>query len=77
MIVGMNQRNKEDNFMYKEKQDKVIYCITAHEHKSGVLVQSSAETMFKNADKIIYSGTKKKKKTDSIRAVFDYKYLDQ
>lgn len=77
MIVGMNQRNKEDNFMYKEKQDKVIYSITAHEHKSGVLVQSSAETMFKNADKIIYSGTKKKKDRDSIRAVFDYKYLDQ
>lgn len=33
MIVRMNQRNKEDNFMYTRKQDKVIYSITAHEHK--------------------------------------------
>lgn len=32
--------------------------------------------MFKNAAEIIYSGTKKKKKTE-IQAVFDYKYLDQ
>lgn len=62
--------------MYKRKQDLVIYSITTCEHKFGVLVQYSAETRFKNAAKIIDSGTNKKK-TDSIRAVFDYKYLDQ
>lgn len=47
--------------MYKRKQDQVITTITTCEHKFGVLVEYSAETMFKNAAKIIDSGTNKKK----------------
>lgn len=50
--------------MYKRKQDQVITTITTCEHKFGVLVQYSAETMFKNAAKTIDSGRKKKKKKD-------------
>lgn len=48
--------------MYKRKQDQVITTITTCEHKFGVLVEYSAETMFKNAAKIIDSGTNKKKR---------------
>lgn len=63
-----NWKNEPEEQKKKRQKGLFYYSTSAH--------ICSASTMFKNAAEIIYSGTKKKKKTE-IQAVFDYKYLDQ